>query len=419
MKQKIRFVFCAVCVGGAIGAFIWLFLEIMEIGQGFLFEFLPNAVGFPYLVPVLCVVGGLLIGLTENRFHTSPEDLQTVMQTIKRDGTYPYDRMGLRTAGALLPLLFGASIGPEAGLTGIIAGLCFWAGSRFRYAGAHMEELSQISLGAALGVIFRSPLFGFMLPVEEEEIQLQKTGRTIAYLCSILGGVGVFFLLGQLTGRGAGLPSLEGGAVGNRERISAIALIPLGAAAGFLYMLFHTASSGLFGALRKKLGVIPCTVLGGLCLGISGMFVPFSMFSGETQMEVLSESFLEYTPAMLIGTGVFKLLLTNVCIQSGWKGGHFFPVIFAGVSIGFGAGLILSVDPVFAAAVVDSALLGVVMGKPVAVVLLLMLCFPVDGIIWMLAASAAGAFLVSLTRKETAETAPASGFWPERQRQSK
>ncbi len=119
-------------------------------------------------------------------------------------------------------------------------------------------------------------------------------------------------------------------------------------------------------------------------------------------MEVLSESFLEYTPAMLIGIGVFKILITNVCIQSGWKGGHFFPVIFAGVSIGFGAGLIFSVDPVFAAAVVDSALLGVVMQKPVAVVLLLMLCFPIEGIIWMLAASAVGAFLASLTRKETA-----------------
>ncbi len=118
-------------------------------------------------------------------------------------------------------------------------------------------------------------------------------------------------------------------------------------------------------------------------------------------MEVLSESFLEYTPAMLIGIGVFKILLTNVCLQSGWKGGHFFPVIFAGVSIGFGAGLIFSVDPVFAAAVVASALLSVVMQKTMAVVLLLMLCFPIDGIIWMMVASAAGAFLASLTRKET------------------
>lgn len=401
-KEKIRFVFFAICVGGVIGAFVWLFLEIMAIGQEFLFEFLPDFIGFPYLVPVICVLGGLLIGLMETRFHASPEELQTVMQTIKRDGTYSCERIGLRAIGALMPLLFGASIGPEAGLTGIIAGLCFWAGSRFRYVGAHIEELSQISLGATLGVIFYSPLFGFMLPVEDEQVQLKKTSRTVAYICSILGGVGVFFLLGHLIGGGGGIPSLEGGAIGNRERIFVIALIPFGVAAGFLYILCHKASCGLFGALRKKLGIIPCTVLGGLCLGLSGIFVPFSMFSGEAQMETLAGSFWAYTPAMLIGIGVFKILLTNICIQSGWKGGHFFPIIFAGISIGFGAGLFLSIDPVFAAAVVDSALLGVVMQKPVAVVLLLMLCFPIDAIVWMLVASVAGAFLASLIRKETA-----------------
>ncbi len=401
-KEKIRFVFFAVCVGGAIGAFIWLFLEAMSLGQEFLFGFLPDTLDFPYLLPVLCVVGGLLIGLMETKFHASPEELQTVMQKIKQDGTYSCERIGLRAVGALLPLLFGASVGPEAGLTGIIAGLCFWAGSRFRYARAHIEELSQISLGATLGVIFSSPLFGFMLPVEEEEMQLQKTSKTVAYICSILGGVGVFFLLGHLTGGGAGLPSLEGEAIGNRERFFVIALIPIGALAGLLYMLLHKVSFSLFGALKKKIGIIPCTVFGGLCLGISGLFVPFSMFSGESQMEVLAKSFLEYTPAMLIGIGLFKILLTNVCIQSGWKGGHFFPIIFAGVSIGFGAGLMLSVDPVFAAAVVDSALLGAVMQKPVAVVLLLMLCFPIDGIVWMLLASVAGAFLASLIHKETA-----------------
>ncbi len=209
-REKIRFVFFSVCVGGAIGAFIWLFLEIMEIGQGFLFEFLSDAVDFPYLVPVLCVVGGLLIGLA------------VVWREYWSGGKAYRD----------------------------YCGLCFWAGSRCRYVGAHMEELSQISLGAALGVIFRSSLFGLMLPVEEE-IQMQKTSRTVAYICSILGGVGAFFLLGRLIGGGAGIPTLEGEVIGNRERIFVIVLIPFGLVAGFLYMLVHNASSVLFGALKK------------------------------------------------------------------------------------------------------------------------------------------------------------------------
>ena len=35
---------------------------------------------------------------------------------------------------ALLPLLIGSSVGPEAGLTGIIVGLCYWAGENLKFA---------------------------------------------------------------------------------------------------------------------------------------------------------------------------------------------------------------------------------------------------------------------------------------------
>lgn len=69
------------------------------------------------------------------------------------------------------------------------------------------------------------------------------------------------------------------------------------------------------------------------------MYVPFSMFSGEAQMEELMECYMDYAPAALLLIGVAKLLLTNISIQSGFKGGHFFPIIFAGVSIGYGTGI--------------------------------------------------------------------------------
>ena len=117
-------------------------------------------------------------------------------------------------------------------------------------------------------------------------------------------------------------------------------------------------------------------------------------------MEVLAETYLDYAPILLIGIGIVKIFLTNVCIESGWKGGHFFPVIFAGVSIGFGMGMLCSVEPVFAAAVVTAALLGYMMKKPVEVALLLMLCFPMDAIIWILVAAAVGAVVPTVLQKE-------------------
>jgi len=386
---QLRFIFFTACIGGAIGAFIWAFLKVMGVGQELLFTTLPKHINIPYLTLIICVAGGLLIGIYEKLFHASPEELETVMATIKRDGKYSCDRLVIRTIGAALPLIFGASIGPEAGLTGIIAGLCFWAGERFRYVGKHLKELSQIGLGAVLGVIFGSPLFGFMMPIEDGEVteELAHRDKMLAYIASILGGFGVYSLLSHIFGGGMAIARLEGSGIGNRERIFVLVLIAIGVLAGALYSLFFKISQTLFRFLNEKLGVIFCAVLGGICIGLFGMYIPFSMFSGEAQMEELAECYMNYAPVALMLIGAAKLLLTNISIQSGFKGGHFFPIIFAGVSIGYGAGLLCSVSPVFAAAIVTSALMGFIMKKPVAVVLLLMLCFPVEGIVWMLLAS--------------------------------
>ena len=178
MGKRIRFLFFAVCIGGVIGAFIWFFLRIMSIGQELLF-------------------------------------------TFKKEGKYPCDHLAIRTIAALLPLIFGASLGPEAGLTGIIAGLCFWAGSKFRYAVKHMEELSNIGQGASLDVIFRSPLFGYSYSTEEKDTsaEFSKTVKMVTYI-----------------------------------------------AAGMIYTFFHAANSRLFDALKAKCGVIVCAVLGGIWL---------------------------------------------------------------------------------------------------------------------------------------------------------
>ena len=57
-------------------------------------------------------------------------------------------------------------------------------------------------------------------------------------------------------------------------------------------------------------------------------------------MGTLMETYTSYLPLALIAIAFFKLLLTNLCIQFGLKGGHFFPVIFAGVCMGYGMAML-------------------------------------------------------------------------------
>lgn len=94
------------------------------------------------------------------------------------------------------------------------------------------------------------------------------------------------------------------------------------------------------------------------------------LFSREEQMK----TYTSYLPLTLIRITFFKILLTNLCIQFGLRGDHFFPVIFAGVSMGYGAAMlahgITGGHVVFKAAIVTAALLEGIMKKPLAVTLL-------------------------------------------------
>lgn len=43
----------------------------------------------------------------------------------------------------------------------------------------------------------------------------------------------------------------------------------------------------------------------------------------------------------------FQTAGDHALINMGWRGGHFFPVIFSGVSLGYGLALLTGADPVF------------------------------------------------------------------------
>lgn len=78
---------------------------------------------------------------------------------------------------ALLPLLIGSSVGPEAGLTGIIVGLCYWAGENLKFAKQHTKEYSQIGAAVSLSVLFHAPLFGIFEVEEDPDMQMAELGK--------------------------------------------------------------------------------------------------------------------------------------------------------------------------------------------------------------------------------------------------
>lgn len=381
--------------GALIGAIVWGFMRLMALGTGYIWDVIPQHLTSPVYTLLICAAGGLLFGLFQKRFGVYPDELSEVMTAIKRDHFYAYNKMPVLLISAMVPLLLGAAVGPEAGLTGIITALCYWAGDHMKRFG-RSEALGEMGIAAALGVIFVSPLFGLALPMEartdsDEATVLPKTKQWVLTLIAVLAAFGVMWALRSVFGAGAGMPRIDAPTITNRERLWGVPLAFFGAAFGYVFLFSHKAMTALFTKIQKHSQVLS-TFLGGVALGLIGMGLPLTMFSGEEQIEILEHLYPFMAPGLLIGIGVVKLVLTNICIASGLRGGHFFPMIFAGIAIGYGTALLTGLNPAFTTAVITASLLGLTMKKPLAVTFLLLLCFPIRVTPWLIA----GAFIGSL-----------------------
>lgn len=416
--NRVLFLVCVLITGALAGSFVWAFFFCMDISIEFAWHTLPEAFGatignaLPGMTPghfgivawplIMCLGGGLVVGLYDKHVGFAPEELTEVMGKVKKDGRYPYDHPGKRSIAALLPLLFGGSVGPEAGLTGVIAGLCTWVGDRMRHFGSDFRAMTVVGTQAALTAVFTAPLYGFAAPLagtadgraasnDEVDIVLPKAQKTVVYLCAIAGALAAFLGLGQVFGGGGGLPRFTAANVGAAEMAWLVPLALAGTAAGWV---FHLANCGTQ-ALSRKMGTRPVTkaLLAGLILAVCGMMLPYTMFAGEAQASMLMAAYTTIPAAILIATGFVKAAVTPLCINLGWRGGHFFPVIFSGISIGYGFALVSGTDPVFCVAACTAALMGAVMRQPLMAALLLIMCFPLKGVVVMLACAAIGAVI--------------------------
>lgn len=385
-KNNMLLVLYTVIVGVIAGLIIWSFITVMNLGIHFFWEYLPELLNFKYYPIIVCLTGGLLIGLWKHKFGDSPEELNEVMKKVRKNHRYPYNKMFPSIISAILPLIIGASVGPEAGLTGIIAGLCTWVSDKLKILNNEIEELASIGITATLGTIFASPIFGFVEPIEnEEEIKLPKTSKNILYFVAILSSFGIVLFLNHLTNTHSGLHSIGTTTLTNLNYYYMILLMLLGILLGYFYFVSNKVVKIIFQNLENNF-IIKC-VIGGLLLGIIGTSLPLTMFSGEEQIYLLLENGAQIGLSILILTSIIKIVLTNICIETGLKGGHFFPMIFSGTAMGYAMSILLNTDPIISMSIVTTSLMANILKKPIAVVLLLMIIFPVNLIPIMLLAA--------------------------------
>lgn len=359
MGNKIKLIGKGIVLGFASGAIVWTFLKVLALATNMLWEVLPAQVQSPAYTVVVCTIGGAITGIFRKKFGDYPEEMMVVLGKVKQEKFYDYKKLPILLVAAFLPLVFASSVGPEAGLVGIITAICYWVAAELKKAAGR---------------------------------ELDKKEKRAPYSFATLTGLVSYVVLNKVLGAAmAGFPTFETGLPRGNDWWLAIVYVLIGCVLAKYYDITH---HGAHVAVGKMPAVVKETVAGFL-LGLTATFVPQMMFSGEAEIHHLMTEYVEYVPWMLIGIALLKVLITNICIQGGLKGGHFFPLIYAGVAAGYGIAMLVygaaaGEHVVFAAAVVTAAMLGANMKQPLIVTLVLLICFPFRMVFWLAIGAYAG-----------------------------
>lgn len=326
---------------GGLGALVTVgFIKLLEWLTELLWTDLADALGatigdWEFVVPV-CIVGGVAVGLCTRFLGDWPKDLETALADFRRDRAFDHRHLPNSLVASLVALTFGAALGPEAALVALIGGLASWISRIIRLGGRAAESLGYVGVMAALGTLFGTA-GAALLPLEEGD-QPPPPGRRLVLL----------------------VPGLAAAGAG-----AAVALL---------------AFSKLVGIPAARLTARPVFLgaLGGLGLGLLASASALVLFSGHEGIQELIDD-TDASTAFLVGIAAAKVGAIALLLAAGWKGGRFFPIMFAGAAAGLAlAGAFPDGAAMVGLAGAMTAAVAVLIRRPLAAGLLMLFLFPYD-----------------------------------------
>ncbi len=378
----------SIVLGSSIGLIVWLFLTVLNLSIHFIWDTVPGYVGGSEWTLILCTIGGILVGLCQKYFGSYPKTMHETLAELKETKQVEYRNLHKSMISSLVPLAFGGSLGPEAALIGMTGGLATWVSGKLKLTKKEEALFAEAAIGTTLGVTFISPLFGMFAPVENEGKQAREVftirSQFTVYLTTIISGTLVFYFLSKIDHRLGLIVDFDKANLSINELLMLVPLVLIGFACGYFFQLSGVLIAKLVEPI-KHFKLLLAT-FGGMVIGIVGIMLPYTLFSGEHQLRELNEEWHLVTPIILFVTGIAKLFITQFCINTGWRGGNIFPLFFSSASIGYALSIWFGIDPIFSVCVVASSIICYVIKKPFAIVLFLALYFPLNVVLFMLIA---------------------------------
>jgi H+/Cl- antiporter ClcA len=296
----------------------------------------------------------------------------------------------------IVSLTAGASLGPEAPLLALVSGF----GARMAVlmrTGA--DDAVRLSVSGALSGMFGGPLGAAVLPLES------RSGARV--LPRMIGPSIVAALVGLETAllllHGDGIPRYELPSWSSPPA-AVIGWAALGAVLAAAATVGMAVSIAPLRRVAERLPTIPRAGLGGFVIGVCGLFAPLALFSGEHEAHELVARIGEWTVPALLGLLVAKIVATLASLATGFFGGPIFPAAFVGMTAGLVVATLLPGAPpgvLFAAGA--GAGTTILIRRPLAATLILLLFFPLGALLPLLVGAGVGAAVVAMARERLPE----------------
>ena len=319
----------SVLAGAAGGALAALVVSSTLLVQGWIWG--PSVQrGLPSDRPLLwCLlwsgaIGVVLSFLQRRAAGSSLPEMPETLAELRTPGGLK-TRQGLRQViGGMLALAGGGTLGPEALMTRLVA-----VASHTVWKGAD-RDLVAAAMAGSLG-LFRSPLVGGAALAGR---QWQLIWR---WLPGTIGGMAGFVAFNGLSDLGGGLRGVSyAWPTDPGQELGALLAAVLAGLAGWLTGQLVRGWRHWLQQLRllERFWWIPIST--GLLIGLCLWGLPLAGFSGESQLKPLVLNDWTLSTPILLLSAVAKLLMVGLCLETGWRGGQFFPVILSSSALGLG-----------------------------------------------------------------------------------
>ncbi|SUO94027.1 chloride channel protein [Suttonella ornithocola] len=262
-------------------------------------------------------------------------------------------------------------IGPEAGLLAVVAECSALIGLRLK--AEQKRLLADVGAVAALSGLYVSPPGVAVWVDDPSETELKLNVPLVWKLLAGIFGMAGFWLVHRWLTDSTfhPLPLPEYSADGSAF-FAALPAVLVGIIFGKAFVALHHT----FPLVLKRLHPQPIgqILIGSAAFALLAAAVPLLRFSGHHELEHALAHSVDYGAAALMALAAGKILATNLCLASGWRGGEIFPVIFAATAIGAAVHQWLPVVPLTVAVMgAAGAMCVMCMGRPLAVMLILLL----------------------------------------------